>query len=296
MSHVANVNVATLLLVIVTFWSLMLLHALRWLAVIKAAGSRLDVKTACTLVFIGNFFNQLLPSSIGGDAVRIWCAYRAGMSFSTAANTVIIDHACALFALLLLSAAGLPWLFEIVTDPAARWALSAVIIAGVAGFGVLLALRVLPQPIANWRVARALLGLAALARRTMSQARYALLIIFMSVVSITGFSIIVFLIARAMQIEITLRDCVLLVPPVLLITVVPVSIAGWGVREGAMVVALGFVNVPAGPAFAVSMVFGLILALASLPGSVLCWLSGYSVRTLAADAGALAAKEPHRGV
>jgi hypothetical protein len=43
-------------------------------------------------------------------------------------------------------------------------------------------------------------------------------------------------------------------------------------------------------------VFGLVLAAASLPGSVLCWLSGYSVRTLAANAGALVARAADRGV
>jgi len=196
---------------------------------------------------------------------------------------------------LLLTAAGLPWLFEIITDPAARWALSAVIFAGVAGFGVLLALRRLPQLIAHWRVVRALLSLAALARKVMSRARYALPIILLSVLSFIGFAIIVFYIAHAMQLDITLRDCVLLVPPVILITVVPVSIAGWGVREGAMVVAFGFINVPASAAFAVSILFGLTLAAASLPGSLLWWLSGYSVRTVAADAEALAVKEPDPG-
>ena len=70
--------------------------------------------------------------------MRIWCAHRAGLGFSAAANTVIIDRALTLVALLLLSAGGLPWLFEIVTDPAARWALSTVIFAGLAGFGICL--------------------------------------------------------------------------------------------------------------------------------------------------------------
>jgi uncharacterized protein (TIRG00374 family) len=242
------------------------------------------------LVLIGHFFNQALPSSVGGDAVRIWCAYRAGLNLSAAANTVIIDRALTLCSLLLLTAAGLPWLFEIITDPAARWALSAVIFSGVAGFGVLLALRRLPQFIARWRVVRVLLGLAALARKVMSRARYALPVILLSVLSFIAFALIVYCIAHAMQLDVTLRDCVLLVPPVILITIVPVSIAGWGVREGAMVVAFGFINVPASAAFAVSILFGLTLAAASLPGSLLWWLSGYSARTVAADAEALAAK------
>lgn len=294
-SHFAKVDAATLLLATVIALSIALLHTLRWLAVIKANGTRLGFKTALQVVLIGHFFNQALPSSVGGDAVRIWCAYRAGLNFSAAANTVIIDRALTLFSLLLLTAAGLPWLFEIIIDPAARWALSAVVFSGVAGFGVLLALRRLPQIIARWRVVRALLSLSALARKVMSRARYALPIILLSVLSFIGFAIIVFYIAHAMQLDITLRDCVLLVPPVILITVVPVSIAGWGVREGAMVVAFGFINVPASAAFAVSILFGLTLAAASLPGSLLWWLSGYSVRTVAADAEALAVKEPDPG-
>jgi uncharacterized protein (TIRG00374 family) len=294
-SHFAKVDAATLLLVTLIALAIALLHTLRWLAVLEANGTWLGFKTALQVVLIGHFFNQALPSSVGGDAVRIWCAYRAGLSFSAAASTVIIDRALTLFSLLLLTAAGLPRLFEIITDPAARWALSTVIFTGVAGFGVFLALRRLPHLIARWRVVRALLGLAALARKVMFSARYAPPVILLSVLSFIGFAVIVFCIAHAMQLDVTLMDCVLLVPPVILVTVVPVSIAGWGVREGAMVVAFGFINVPAGAAFAVSILFGLTLAAASLPGSLLWWLSGYSVRNVAANAESLAAKEPDSG-
>lgn len=294
-SHFAKVDVMTLVLVIALALSIALLHTARWLAVIKANGFRLSFKTALQVVLIGHFFNQALPSSVGGDAVRIWCAYRAGLSFSAAANTVIIDRAFTLFSLLLLTTAGLPWLFEIVADPVARWALSTVLFAGIAGFGVFLALRRLPQIIARRRVVRALLSLAALGRQVMFNARFALLTILLSVLSFIGFSVIVYCLADAMQLEITLRDCILLVPPVILVSVLPVSIAGWGVREGAMVVAFGFINVPASAAFAVSVLFGLTLAAASLPGSLLWWLSGYSIKRVAADAEALAMKEPDRG-
>lgn len=198
-SHFAKVDAATLLLATVIALSIALLHTLRWLAVIKANGTQLGFKTALQVVLIGHFFNQALPSSVGGDAVRIWCAYRAGLNFSAAANTVIIDRAFTLLSLLLLTAAGLPWLFKIIIDPAARWALAAVIFSGVAGFGVLLALRRLPQTIARWRLVRVLLSLAALARKVMSSPRYALPIILLSLLNFIGFAIIVYCIAHAMQ-------------------------------------------------------------------------------------------------
>lgn len=285
-THFAKVDAATLLLAVTVALSIAFMHTARWLAVIEADGHRLGFRTALQLVLIGHFFNQVLPSSVGGDAVRAWCAYRAGLSLGAAAGTVIIDRAVTLFALLLLAAAGLPWLYEIVADPVARWALSTIIFAGLAGFGIFLALSGLPRLLARWRAARALLDLSALARKVMSSPRYALPAILLSVLSFVGFAFIVFCLARAMQLEVTLRDCVLLVPPVILITVVPVSIAGWGVREGAMVVAFGFIHVPASAAFALSVLFGLTLAVASLPGSLLWWSSGYSVKNVAADAAA----------
>ena len=280
-THFEKVDVATLLLAVSVALSIALMHTARWLAVIAAGGYRLGFRTALQIVLIGHFFNQVLPSSVGGDAVRAWCAYRAGLSLGAAAGTVIIDRAVALFALLLLVAAGLPWLFEIVADPVARWTLSTVIFIGLAGFGVFLALSGLPRFLARWRAVRVLLDLAALARKVMSAPRHALPVILFSVLGFVGAAFIVFCLARAMQLDVTLKDCVLLVPPVVLITVVPVSIAGWGLREGAMVVAFGFIQVPASAAFALSVLFGLTFAIVSLPGSLLWLMSGYSVKNVA---------------
>ena len=291
-AHFAKVDVPTLLMVVALALSIALLHTLRWLAVVNANGSKLGFKTALQVVLIGHFFNQALPSSVGGDAVRVWCAYRAGLTVGAAANTVIIDRVVTMFSLLLLSAAGLPWLFDIVTDPVARWALSTVICAGLAGFAAFLALRRLPRGVTRWRAVRALLAVSALARNVMFNARYALPAILLSVLSFVGFAVIVYWLARAMRLDVTLLDCILLVPPVILVTVVPISIAGWGVREGAMVVAFGFINVPASAAFAVSVLFGLTLAAASLPGSLIWWLSGYSFRNVAANTASLEADEP----
>ena len=74
-----------------------------------------------------------------------------------------------------------------------------------------------------------------------------------------------------MQIEISLRDCLVLVPPVILVSVLPISMAGWGVREGAMITALGFAGVGSTDALVLSIAFGLVILTLSLPGGVL-WL------------------------
>ena len=283
-AHFAKVDAVSLGIAIGVALSMAPLHTLRWMAVLRTAGdTRLGFPAALQIVLIGHFFNQTLPSSVGGDAVRAWCAWRAGVRFATAAGTVIVDRGLTLVALLLLAACGLPWLFERIADPVPRWALSSVVFAGLAGFTAFIALVDLPRFLTRWRVVRAVLAVAALARRATFDPRAAITVIGLSAVSFIGFAYIVSRLAAAMQLPVTFADCVLLVPPVILVTIVPVSIAGWGVREGAMVVAFGFIGVPPSAAFAVSVLFGLTLAVASLPGSVLWLASGYKVKNVVAQ-------------
>jgi hypothetical protein len=71
--------------------------------------------------------------------------------------------------------------------------------------------------------------------------------------------------------QITLLDCVVLMQPVALITALPISIGGWGVRETAIIAMLGLVGVPTSAALLLSIQLGLLSIAISLPGGIL-WL------------------------
>jgi len=68
----------------------------------------------------------------------------------------------------------------------------------------------------------------------------------------------------------------MVVPPVAFIQLLPVSLAGWGVREMALVVALGSFGVPAEAALAISVMMGFCLILIGLPGGLI-WLAKWDV-------------------
>jgi hypothetical protein len=82
------------------------------------------------------------------------------------------------------------------------------------------------------------------------------------------------ILARALAIDLPFVSCLLLLPPVLIATVIPISIAGWGVRENAMVIGFGLVGVTATDALALSVAFGLAQIVIGLPGGVLWLASG----------------------
>ena len=76
-----------------------LLGALRWEKVSAPCGAPLTVAQALRFNLIGSFFNQTLPSSIGGDAVRLWLVSRTGAGWRAATYSVLVDRAIGLIAL-----------------------------------------------------------------------------------------------------------------------------------------------------------------------------------------------------
>ena len=85
-------------------------------------------------------------------------------------------------------------------------------------------------------------------------------------------TVMIWVLALGLDVDVTLIDCMALFPPVLLLTAIPISIAGWGVREFGMVAAFGLVGVPVHGAIAISFLFGLLAILVTIPGGLM-WLA-----------------------
>ena len=74
--------------------------------------------------------------------------------------------------------------------------------------------------------------------------------------------------ARAIGIETSLSVLVPLVAPVLLTMLLPVTIAGWGVREGAAAVLWNVTGLAAVDGVAISVAYGILVLLSTLPGGL----------------------------
>jgi uncharacterized membrane protein YbhN (UPF0104 family) len=80
-----------------------------------------------------------------------------------------------------------------------------------------------------------------------------------------------YFVALAFGIELTVFDALALIPVALFAMLMPISIAGWGVREGVLVFLLGIVGVPAAQVLILSVAYGLAMFAAALPGGLI-WL------------------------
>src|ERR1700724_2042496 len=106
---------------------------LRWCESSAECGAPLATTQAMRYNLIGTFFNQTLPSSIGGDAVRLWLVARAGAGWRAATYSIFVDRAIRLSALSIIIVASLPWSYNLISDPNGRSALLLVDFAALAG-------------------------------------------------------------------------------------------------------------------------------------------------------------------
>ena len=254
---------------------------MRWLAALAAIGAFIPFVESLRIYYIGVFFNQALPSSVGGDAVRIYKAYRIGLPLGTAFNGVILERVGTVLALIMLVAATQPVFLSRVSPGAAEWIVPGLAVfaaAAVVGLGVLMVLDRLPRAIAHWRLVRALAAVAADTRKAFLSPRAATGILGWSLLAHMNITLGVFFLGVGLGIDVTWLDCMALIPVVILVTTIPISIAGWGVRELAMVQAFGLIGVPGDEATLLSLLFGFVALLASLPGGAI-WLLSSDRRT-----------------
>jgi uncharacterized membrane protein YbhN (UPF0104 family) len=84
--------------------------------------------------------------------------------------------------------------------------------------------------------------------------------------------LVFWMLGQSLGLTVAFDQWFIVVPTVLLISMLPISIGGWGVREGAMVLALRGFGIPTEEALLPSILFGLCAVTATLPGAIF-WIS-----------------------
>jgi glycosyltransferase 2 family protein len=245
--------------------------ALRWLLIAIPCGATMTALRALRYTAIAGFFNQTLPSSVGGDAMRIWLLAKQA-NWRAAAYSVLIDRVIGIVALASLVIVCLPWTLHLVRNPVGRGALLFIGIGTIAAGALFIGLAWERLHILQrWAPTRHLAAAAGVAATILRSPRV--------VAPIAGLSILIHLltalaawcVARAVGANLPLLDALYLVPPVVLVTIVPISIAGWGVREGAMVAAFAYVGLARGDGLIVSLLFGAGYLILGIAGGLL-WI------------------------
>lgn len=242
----------------------------RWRLLIRAQGGEAPFSGLVRAYFIGIFFNNLLPSTIGGDTVRVLHTARTGVGRAKAVAILFVDRFLGLLALMLFAvlsvltsgrlAARVPSLYA--------WVIGGAVALGLTAAFLFLT-RVGPARRLDFRGGVLAQGFG-----------WSLLL--QTSVVLGGWCL-----ARALHVPIPLPYFFLIVPLALFVMMLPVSINAIGVRENVWAFFFAAFGVPAALGVAVAWLsYGLVLVQALAGGLVYAsWRREETVLTLVPERG-----------
>jgi len=242
--------------------------SLPWLVAVAALAT-------VQLVVLGFRWHAVLRFQ--GHAVRAWLLVRRQVPLGGAVTAVFTDRATGLITLVMVTAIAAPLLFldaAVMASARARYVspLLAVLIAGLVVFyGALLTLPRLPR--AATRLGARAQGFYGAVRSALIDRRVAPGLMGLSLAGHAAGLLTVAANAQLFAVPVALGAIFVLVPIALVVATLPVSIAGWGVREGAFVTALGLVGVAATDALLLGLATGFVQLAQGLVGGAF-WVAG----------------------
>jgi len=277
-----------LLLAIILTLAGIVLSTLRWRAVLNALGQDEKLGKLLSHNLAGLFVSNVLPTTIGGDVLRVSRLSKDNGETTTSFASVVLERLTGWLVLPVITLVGF------MLNPGLRELGSATEVAFALAVGTLLALTLLLIGVASrrfgarvagsdgWRrfAAAVHLGVARLRHHPAAAVN----------VLLTGFAYQLVLVlaalmaAKAVGISVAVGPTALLAffPAVLIAQVLPISIAGLGVREGAFVLFLTPLGVPTEQAIALGLLLYLLNLGVSLLGAPAFAVGGRSRATLAA--------------
>ena len=248
----------------------------RWHLLLRA--QQVDVRRRWLLgsFLVASFFNNFLPSNIGGDVIRISDTARAARSRTLAATVVLMDRVLGLMALIFVAAVGastagavhpaaLPiWPMWLWAGLLAGAAASAPAVLAPVGFSRLLQpLTVFHPEWVGGRIDTLTEVLTRFRARPGNLARC-----FATAVFVQGTMVLFyFAVADALHLNVALSDIAVIVPISFVVQMLPVSFGGFGVREATFSIYFSRIGQPIESAIAMSLIGQALIILFSLTGA-----------------------------
>ena len=274
---ISESSTALLTLAFSLFFVGYVITAFRWRTLIRVQGGDAPIFFLVRSFMVALFFNNFLPSTVGGDVVRMYDSWRLGNSKSDAVTVVLVDRFLGVIVLLWFA------LLALIFDEAVAGTVPFIgvwVAASLAGIGIATWL-ILKIPVSTTQMLSSAKsgGVARIGRilekvhrsfQAYRHARSAVLgALILSVLLQINVVACFILIARSIGIEVPVESMFLIIPVALFIMMLPISINAIGVRETVFVFLFSLYGIENFQALAFAwLAYGLTLSQGILGGIV----------------------------
>lgn len=276
-----SLRLPLLLLSLLLYIFAQILSSLRWRCLLQAEQINLSMWRLILLYFEGMFFNLMLPTLIGGDIVRGYHVFRLTHRHEASLASILVERLSGYVAMIMIACIALIPAYPYLHDPAVIWltaASAAALIGVIAGLlsdqlQTLFFRLLITAGLARFR--ETLHGLYEAVQRYWRHRRALLLAVGLSLILQSLGIIIFYVISRSLNFLVPLRYFFLFVPLITLVSMLPISVAGLGVREASSVYFFAKVGLDSASAMSLSLLWFAVTALSSSLGGIV-FLIGHS--------------------
>ena len=250
-----------------------LISTVRWQRLLLAEGIRLPFWRLTLVYFEAAFFNLFLPTLIGGDIVRGYTIYRITQGHDASIASILADRLSGFAALVGIALIALGLAYGRIRDPQVAAMILTVAVAFIGMIAVLLHDRMkerasrLLRIFGLTRFQAKLHGMVEALQRYRGHRRALGQALLFSVLLQALIIVTYYLIGAGLNLGVPLAYFFLYVPLITFVAMLPVSVAGLGVREGGAVYFFAKVGVNAATALTMSLAwFALTLVVSGLGG------------------------------
>ncbi len=254
-----------------------LVRAGRWSALLAAQHIQVPWKILTQLYFVGAFFNNFLPTGIGGDVVKMYELSSRSQDAPTAISTVLVDRVLGLLVLFAFALVTLPWGWRALS-PTVIALILALSVGSVIGISLLLNRKLVSWLSHRISIIRLILSKPKIQAfyssfhnyrgQALCNALLLSLLFNLMLIAVTGF------IGQSLDARIGLRYYFLFVPIISALSALPISLGGLGIREEGYVYLFTQVGVSSAVALSMSLGFYAVTLLTSLVGGVIYAVEG----------------------
>jgi uncharacterized protein (TIRG00374 family) len=279
-----NASPAWLAAAIALYLVMLVVSSWRWQRLLVAQHVTVPFHRLFTSFLVASFFNNFLPSNIGGDVVRIRDTAEAAGSKTRAATIVLVDRAIGLMGLVFVAALGATLAVQAGDNEPFNplWLWLGLAAGASAGFIALFSpsivarllkpLRVFHQEWVEERINRLIHSL-----EKFRQAPRALIACFLGSLVVQAVLVAFYaVLARAMHVQIPALHLAVLIPMSFVVQMLPVSVNGFGVREYIFGFYFAQLGLPRESAIALSFLGAALMMVFSISGAVALLVRGRS--------------------
>lgn len=248
-----------------------IISGLRLKSVLSIFNFKITVSSSLKLVFIGTFFSQILISFVGGDAMRLVSLMRSGMPYGHGARAIFLDRVLGFISLQILYFISMFYLLDLLNVGMVRWSIIGLGLISLFAIVMFFILGYMPQRLHNIKYVGKILDLAAISRYLYMAKSDTFYVLFLSCLIHACNILSIYVVAVILGANITIFNAFMIGIPVMYISMLPFSIGGWGLRENSMIIGFTIIGLSSELALSVSIILGLAMLIASVPGVVVFW-------------------------